>query len=50
MKKRNFILLGAKGSSGDIASEGIIETNATNIPTNSSSGVPSGWTVIPIQN
>ena len=33
--------------SGNIASEGTIETNANNIP-NGSSGVPNGWTVKPI--
>jgi hypothetical protein len=31
-----------------VASEGTIETNATNIPTGSS-GVPNGWTVKPIE-
>ena len=32
-----------------VASEGTVETNCSNITLNNNAGVPSGWTVIPIQ-
>lgn len=33
-----------------VASEGILETNCTDIPIDSADGVPSGWLLKPIQD